>query len=132
MIDQTMDIIDRNIIDMFKDIIRITSVNQAFIHNILVYKDQLSKNMSLKMKRMKDFFNERGDMNFSIYLNKIEHMLEKNQIILNYINKAINSANIIQFGDKHDTMYVTDYLIDMRAFMREQIEKQICVIMENI
>jgi len=88
--------------------------------------------MSLKMKRMKDFFNERGDMNFSIYLNKIEHMLEKNQIILNYINKAINSANIIQFGDKHDTMYVTDYLIDMRAFMREQIEKQICVIMENI
>lgn len=127
-----MNIIDKNIIDIFKDIIRITSVNQAFIDNILVYKKHLSRNMCFKMKRMKEILNERGDMNFALYLNKMEHMLEKNQVILNYINMAINSANSIQFGDKHDTVYVIDYLIDTRAFMREQIEKQICVIMENI
>lgn len=127
-----MSIIDGNIIDTFKDIIRITSVNQVFIDNILVYKKQLSRNMSFKMKRMKEFLNERGNMNFALYLNKMEHMLERNQVILNYINMAINSANLIQYGDKHDTMYVIDYFMDMRAFMREQIEKQIYVIMENI
>ena len=132
MVDREMEKIDRSIIDLFKNIIRITNANGSLVYNMSVYETDLTHLLKKKMKRYREFLSEKERISMERFMNGLEYMLERNQSILcdaQILQKTIKS---IDYGNKNKKADVEDYLECVEYLIREQINKQINVIMENI